>query len=147
MTNPLQNNSVGMPQLSQPAVRDDKTLDRPWYLLFRSLFDRTGGGNGNPIFAMESVADTATPVMMTGPLAFVQASGKSIELPQLNAGQWAVVVNKVHSQTLSVYPPPGGKINQLAQNAPYVMASVAKTTVQLFFYETPLQIWNIESLG
>lgn len=147
MTNPVVGLQAQMPTKMTPlAVGEEKDLISPaWYALLRALFERTGGGNGIPIYNAASIADagasqaTATPLVPI--LNFVTASGKGVVMPAaMGPGEFLIVVNTTAGQPVSVYPPPGGQIDALGANNPYVTAN--GRCLQIFWFKTALQCYS-----
>ncbi len=150
MVNPVVGFQNDMPPQGFPVLEGQaEVFTYPWYSLLLTLFERTGGGNGIPLYNSASVSDaggsqtTATPLIPI--LNFVTASGKGVRLPaEMGPGEFCIVVNVTPSAALDVYPAPGGQINVLGVNAPYVMnagGAIAFPTVQIFWYKTALQCY------
>jgi|ERR1700722_18251897 len=151
MSNPIVGSQVNFPPKNSPLIEDDdsKAMTIMWYRTLQAFFTRTGGGNGIPTFNNTTVQDAgasqATATKLTPILNFVNSSGKGVVMPAaLGNGNFLVVVNTTPSSALNVYPPPGGQINALGTNNPYVMnpgGAIAKATVQIFWFKTPLQCY------
>jgi len=150
MSNPVVGLSGDMPAMLEPAVNTTEgTFLYNWYRLFQLLFDRTGGGNGIPVYNFAILSDagvsqsTATPLVPI--LNFVTASGKGVVMPPaLSGGEFLIVVNVTPSEALKVYPAPEVQINGLGINNPYTMnagGSIAKPTVQIFWFSTAAQCY------
>jgi hypothetical protein len=145
MTNPVQGNQAVFPPLQSPLVQDDGTgqlsqMATPWYLLFRTMFARTGGGTGAPSLVPQVTNDTGASQASATPLipgvAFVNGSGGGVVAAAQQAGQFTVVFNVGGSNT-NVYPPAGAQINALGVNAPFV---VPNGKCQIFFWQTATQL-------
>lgn len=140
MTNPVQGNSVAFPPLQSPLVDSNSYMTTPWYLMFRALFNRTGGGTGAPSLVPQNVQDAgagqASAAALIPGVAFVTASGKGVGLSAQQAGQYMIVFNITAGQHVNVYPPAGAQINALGVNAPYVLA----TGCQIFFWQSATQL-------
>jgi hypothetical protein len=64
-------------------------------------------------------------------------AGSGVVLSTYQPGQEQLVFNDDPANALLVYPPPGGKINQLAVNAAFSVAANSKNT---FYFITALEI-------
>lgn len=138
MANPVVGSTVNMPPQSSPALAGAQFAS-PWYILFRALFQRTGGGSGIPVLPVAlvtAVNTTAMTPLMPG-VNFVTANGGSVQMPpQMAAGQYLVVVNTTSSTELDVWPAAGVTINGSA--GPYKMNSgggIPLPTTQIFWFQ------------
>jgi hypothetical protein len=136
--NPVPGNSGPFPPKEQPFVDDQDIIMGPWYQLLRLLYQRSGSGLGAVSFAPQDLLDAgnsqATAAKLIAGVNFVTASGKAVILPALVRGQICVVFNITTGQTTNVFPPNNGKINNLAVNAPYPLA----TGMQVFWWQQPV---------
>lgn len=138
MANPVVGSTVNMPPQSSPALADAQFAS-PWYILFRALFQRTGGGSGIPTLpvALVTAPNVAARALLMPGVNFVKAQGGSVQMPpQMAAGQYLVVVNVARSAELDVWPAAGVTINGAA--GPYRMNSggaLAVPTTQIFWFQ------------
>jgi hypothetical protein len=145
MTNPVVGNTVAFPPLQSPLVQDNGAgeatqMTTPWYLLFRTLFARTGGGTGAPSLVPQVTNDTgnaqANATQLLPGVAFVNGSGGGVVCAAQQAGQFTVVFNVGGSNT-NVYPPAGAQINALGANVAFPLPS---GKCQIFFWQTASQL-------
>lgn len=138
MANPVVGSTVNMPPQSMPALQGMQFAS-PWYILFRALFQRTGGGSGIPVLpvALVTAVNTSAMTPLMPGVNFVKAQGGSVQMPpQMAAGQYLVVVNVTRSAELDVWPAAGVTIN--GAPAPYKMNSggaLAAPTTQIFWFQ------------
>jgi hypothetical protein len=147
MTNPVVGLQAQMPtKLTPLTVGEEKDILAPaWYALLRALFERTGGGNGIPIYNTATLSDAGASQATATPLApilnFVTASGKGVVMPAaMGPGEFLIVVNTTAGQALKIYPASGVQIDALGANAPYVTAN--GRCLQIFWFATARQCYS-----
>ncbi len=157
MVNPVQGNVAVFPPLQSPLVdvtgsqpskdslevTGQGVMTTPWYLLFRTLFARTGGGTGAPTLVPQSPNDGGTgqsdaPELIPG-VAFIAGSGLSNRLAAQTPGQWMVVLN-IGPGATSIFPPSGAQINALGVNTSYPLPA---NTCQIFWWQKNTQIYTM----
>lgn len=160
MSGPVIGFQANLPPIQSPLLqtKQDGTpvsppiMSTPWYRILQALFERTGGGDGTPLYLAGSFdsagATQATATKLVTTLSFITKVGGGVMLPVLQGGEFAIVVLVTPSTDLNVYPPlvpPGnGQINLLGAGNPYVMnpgGAIAFPTVQIFWVETPTQYY------
>lgn len=124
-----------------PLVNDNGVLVRDGIDAIRTLFNRTGQGNGLPNSVGNSLAATGS--SQTDALALVndynEVTGGSggVALFSLQPSLVQIVFNGSGS-SINVYPPIGGNIDSLGLNNPYVLAN---TKTQIF------TSWGLQASG
>lgn len=119
----------------------------PWYRWLLAVFNRTGGESGQP----NQVADDLTATGSTQADALALAvdwnflttvtAGSGVILMALQPGQEQRVYNLDAADSVKAYPALGCAIDNLAVNAPYVLAA-GKT--QVFSAESTTQYRSLQ---
>jgi hypothetical protein len=110
------------------ALHDDlgamTLIGRQWH---QALYNRTGGASGivptvtSGLIAQGNSHLTAMPLTDEINQVDAVAAGTGVQFPQLQVGQSVLHVFNNGANPLKVYPPPGGRIDAGAVNAPYTL--------------------------
>ena len=78
--------------------------------------DALNGGANTTLSAAGTTQGTATAIKTSNTIVSTVASGAGVILPAGQQGDWGVIYNG-GANALTVYPPTGAKINQVATNS------------------------------
>lgn len=95
--------------------------------------DAIQGGANLTISAAGTTQATATAITTSNNFVTTVGAGAGVILPAVQQGDWLIIYNS-GANALSIYPPVGGKINQLSTNAAMTLAT--NTNVIFFCFSS-----------